>query len=168
MAKKEVAASEVATKKETTSAKSSVQAAREALESYCKTNKLKVGKTHSKNEGWVSLNKKLEKALEEQKAANSSNKATKAKAPKGEGKGLSGRATTYDYPADCITNADKKKYRTQQRAKKAQEEKGTKPKEEKVEKTKKAEAPAKEVKTPKTDSASATVKTAKKPKPKND
>lgn len=87
-------------------------AAKEALEAFCKTNKIKKGTPSSE------VDKKLRgeyKTLtaayqEARKAVDEASEAAKALKP------AKVRETKYDYPADCVTAEQKKKFRTAARA----------------------------------------------------
>jgi len=126
-------------------AKEGYKAARGEQRAFEKEHSLEKDVDHSGNEKqgkrWTKLSDrtkaaqekvdKAEKALEEVKASGGS------------------RRTTYDYPADVKTAADRKKFRTQQRAIKKKKEKGDEPKKEK--KVEKVEGEKKKVKKEKTE-----------------
>lgn len=131
-------------RKELDAAKEKRSAAREALKEFCKTNKIKEGVEASsieKKDLRIKY-KELRKAADEAKASVEALSAeTKAAKP------AKVRETKYDYPADCVTADQKKKFRSAQRAaekRKAKEAAGGGKKEkpaksEKTEKSAKAE-----------------------------
>lgn len=146
-----------------TSKREDKETAKGELKAFLKENKLdskadhsehaKHGKKYKKLQGTV---EKLTKEIEEAKNWMESNK------PEKKSKG-GGTKTTYDYPADITSEADKKKYRAKMRAAKAKGE--TPAKEEKSsKKDKKKEGKAEETATTETKSDKKDKKDKKKEK----
>jgi hypothetical protein len=121
--------------------KSIVKDAKVALTTYYKENKLKRDEDYTDDAKHGTKIGKLQKTIE--KAESKLAEALEEDAPKGKEKktkkesSSAGRETKYDYPADCVTAEDKKKFRIQ--ARKAAEG-GDKPKKEKAPKGKSAKA----------------------------
>lgn len=115
--------------------------AKKDLRAWKKENKIKRNKPVE--------DEKLKKALEKketqlEKLTSEHEKALKAAKDL---KPASSRRTKYEYPADCVTDQDKKKYRAKMRREKAKAEKGENPeKPAKKEKKAKVEKPSKKKK----------------------
>jgi hypothetical protein len=121
-------------------AKAEQKAARTALDSFGMKNKLPKGKDHSENKEhgktWSKLNKAWQTAKDARMAIEEAAKALKPARAE--------RTSKYEYPEDCVTADQKKKFRAAQRAEKKRAEKGETPKKEKkVQKEEKAQKPAK-------------------------
>lgn len=120
-------------------AKENVKIAKTALTEYYTKNKLKRSEDYTKDkkhgEKITRLQTEIDKKSETLEAINNQVKDLKpAKA------GAADRVTKYEYPADCVSSEDRKKYRIAQR--KAAEG-GDKPKKEKAEKEPKADKASK-------------------------
>ena len=115
--------------------KAARKAVRAEMNQFLSDNKLKMG-NHSNHEdakiakGWKKLQEKYDKAKAEVEALEVDVKAAKPKKER-EGK--------YDYPEDCVTADDKKKFRAKMRSKAKAAEKGEKKADKKAEKSDKAE-----------------------------
>lgn len=114
-------ASKAEAKEALTAAKAERKVAKDELRAFEKEHELAKGEDHSADEKlgkkWKKLNDMVEKkeaAVSEIEEAMKDVKAAKAERP-----------SKYDYPADVVTAADKKKYRTKMRAAAAKAEKGT-------------------------------------------
>lgn len=99
--------------------KEDLKAAKTELKEFEKSNKLAKGEDHSADEKlgkkWSKLNLVVEKKTKEVEDLRAELEAAKPE-PKV-------RESKYEYPADCTSAADKKKFRTAQRAAKAKAEK---------------------------------------------
>lgn len=98
-------------------AKEGLKEAKVAVREFRTENKIKRGKEPEDAKLKASL-AKLEKAVETAKE-----KLEASRADAKELKPRKQRATIYDYPADCVTDADKKKYRAKMRREKRKAEK---------------------------------------------
>lgn len=101
--------------------KGELKTAKEELRAFEKENKLEKGGDHSGHEKhgkkWSKMNKVVESLRAEIEAAENwakENKPKKEKTP---------RAVKYEYPKECVTEADRKKYRAKMRAQAKSEQK---------------------------------------------
>jgi hypothetical protein len=97
-------------KEQLASQKDEAKQAKKDLNKFCKENKLEADKEHPDNKKWVKLKtlvEKTQKAVEDSEKWLEENKDKKESTP---------RASKYEYPADVVTAADKKKFRAQARA----------------------------------------------------
>lgn len=100
------------------------KAARKDLKSFCKENKLDYEVDHSADEKHGKKYGKLKKAVDStKKAVESAEEFVSSNKPKKEKKE---RVSKYEYPADCTSAGDKKKFRAAQRAAAKRAEKGEK------------------------------------------
>lgn len=109
-------------------AKEELSVAKQELKAFEKENKLAKGEDHSEHEKHGKRWGKL-KAVVTKKESALATAEEDLKGLKSEG---AGRASKYDYPADCTTAKDKKAYRTKMRAEKNKKDKPAKEKKEKA------------------------------------
>lgn len=102
-------------KEKLTSAKEKLMAAKDAMKDFCKENKLKASEDHSNNED-AKVAKKWKKLNDEvvEKQARVEKYTAAVKEAKKSGGGIKAK---YTYPKEVKTGEDKKKFRTETRAK---------------------------------------------------
>ena len=118
-------------------AKEERKAAQSELRAFEKENSFEKGGDHSGNKKWAKLKATVDKKAQAEEAIKTAMQSLKSE--------RTPRPSKYTYPADCVSAADKKKYRAKMRAaaksgdKKAKKEKkGKEGKKEKSKKEKKA------------------------------
>ena len=136
-------------------AKDAVKEAKAALTEYYTKNKLKRNEDYTDDAKHGGKIQKLQNAIDRE-SSTLENIGEQMKALKPKKEKSAGRETKYEYPADCVTSEQKKKYRIKMRK---EAENADKPKKEKTEKP----APKKAAKAEKSSEPAPETKSAKKP-----